>query len=91
MAKVWVFFMPPDKERGHVEVEYSRVPCKGEYITVGDNDPNTYRVDFVIHPGSPTAQNEGEIFVTQVDYMTELGKAFPKEGQGSLHSSGTIT
>jgi flagellar basal body rod protein FlgC len=64
----------------HVEVEYSRVPCKGEYITVGGDDQNCYRVDFVIHPGLPTAQNEGEVFVTRVDYMTEMAKAFPKEG-----------
>ncbi len=77
MAKVWVFFMPPDRERGHVEVEYSRVPCIGEYISLGGEDQNFYRVDFVAHPAHP-AQNEGEVFVTNVDYIAELSRAFPK-------------
>lgn len=72
-TKVWVFVVAPGEPKNYVEAYYSRLPVVGEYVTVPGNQSH-FRVDMVVHPGDPSSQNEGEIFVTEIDYMNERHK-----------------
>lgn len=72
-VNVWVFFIPA---RQHVKATFSRVPCVGEFVGLSEEGEGQkfYRVDAVHHSGDPNSQNDGEIFVTEVDYMTEMSR-----------------